>query len=49
MRIDLQIIADQIPNNSRVLDVGCGDGTLLAYLTDKKISTEEDLSSLPQR
>ncbi|MAI06045.1 MAG: methionine biosynthesis protein MetW [Alphaproteobacteria bacterium TMED87] len=36
MRIDLQIIADQIPNNSRVLDVGCGDGTLLAYLTDKK-------------
>ena len=36
MRIDLQIIADQIPNNSRVLDVGCGDGTLLAYLTEKK-------------
>ena len=36
MRIDLQIIADQIPDNSRVLDVGCGDGTLLAYLTEKK-------------
>ena len=36
MRIDLQIIADQIPNNSRVLDVGCGDGTLLSYLTEKK-------------
>lgn len=36
MRIDLQIIADQIPDNSRVLDVGCGDGTLLSYLTEKK-------------
>lgn len=36
MRIDLQIIANQIPNNSRVLDVGCGDGALLAYLRDHK-------------
>jgi methionine biosynthesis protein MetW len=33
IRIDLQIIADMIAAGSRVLDVGCGDGTLLDYLT----------------
>ncbi len=33
IRIDLQHVADLVPPGSRVLDVGCGDGTLLAYLT----------------
>jgi methionine biosynthesis protein MetW len=33
IRIDLQQVADLVPAGSRVLDVGCGDGTLLAYLT----------------
>lgn len=32
IRIDLQLIADMIQPGSRVLDVGCGDGTLLEYL-----------------
>lgn len=32
IRVDLQIIADMIDPGSRVLDVGCGDGTLLDYL-----------------
>lgn len=32
IRVDLQIIADLVEPRSRVLDVGCGDGTLLAYL-----------------
>ncbi len=32
IRIDLQLIADMIEPHSRVLDVGCGDGTLLDYL-----------------
>jgi len=32
IRIDLQQVADLVPPKSRVLDVGCGDGTLLAYL-----------------
>jgi len=39
MRADLQIIQDWIEPNSRVLDLGCGDGTLLRYLkTNKQIS-----------
>jgi methionine biosynthesis protein MetW len=32
IRVDLQLIADMIGPGSRVLDVGCGDGTLLEYL-----------------
>jgi methionine biosynthesis protein MetW len=36
IRIDLQLIADMIEPRSRVLDVGCGDGTLLEYLTNFK-------------
>ncbi len=36
LRCDLQIIADHIPEKSSVLDVGCCDGALLAYLTREK-------------
>ena len=36
IRVDLQLVADQIKPDSRVLDVGCGDGILLAYLRDVK-------------
>ena len=32
IRVDLQLIADMIEPDSRVLDIGCGDGTLLDYL-----------------
>ncbi len=32
IRIDLQLIADMVEPGSRVLDVGCGDGALLAHL-----------------
>ena len=34
-----QIIADLIPVGSRVLDLGCGDGALLAYLRDARQCT----------
>jgi len=34
LRADLQQIADWVRPGSRVLDLGCGDGTLLAHLRD---------------
>ncbi len=36
LRPDLQIIADMIEPETRVLDVGCGDGALLDYLVHAK-------------
>jgi methionine biosynthesis protein MetW len=36
MRPDYAIIADWIKPESRVLDLGCGDGTLLSYLAREK-------------
>lgn len=36
MRIDHLIVEKWIRENSRVLDLGCGDGTLLKYLQDEK-------------
>jgi len=36
MKKEFQIISKLIENNTRVLDVGCGDGTLMKYLKDKK-------------
>ena len=38
MKQEFKIIADLIEKNSRVLDVGCGDGTLMEFLkTNQKI------------
>jgi len=34
LRADLSIIAQWIKAGSKVLDLGCGDGTMLAYLRD---------------
>ena len=36
IRADLKLIADMVTPGSRVLDVGCGDGALLAYLVHTK-------------
>src|ERR1041385_2517698 len=36
IRVDLQLIADMIAPGARVLDIGCGDGTLVDYLVHFK-------------
>ena len=36
LRQDLRLIAEMIEPGSRVLDIGCGDGALLAYLARQK-------------
>ena len=36
MKKEFKVIANLLPNNSRVLDVGCGDGSLMNYLVKEK-------------
>jgi len=36
MKKEFQIISELIENNKRVLDVGCGDGTLMKHLKNNK-------------
>ena len=36
MKNEFKIIADLLPFQSRVLDVGCGDGTLIEALIEQK-------------
>tara|TARA_B100001123_G_scaffold203953_1_gene231260 strand:+ start:106 stop:702 length:597 start_codon:yes stop_codon:yes gene_type:complete len=36
MKKEFQIISELIENNTKVLDVGCGDGTLMKFLKDEK-------------
>ena len=35
-RVDLLLMADMVESGARVLDVGCGDGTLLALLAERR-------------
>ena len=42
MKNEFKIIANLLPFQSRVLDVGCGDGTLIeSLIKDKKLMQEE--------
>jgi len=36
MKREFEIIADLLPANSKVLDIGCGDGTLMKFLSKEK-------------
>ena len=36
MKKEFKVIADLLPNNTRVLDVGCGDGSLMSLLVEEK-------------
>ena len=36
MKKEFEIISELIENNKRVLDVGCGDGTLMKNLKENK-------------
>ena len=47
MKKEFEVISKIIQNNKRVLDVGCGDGTLMEYL---KINQQNDVRGLePQK
>ena len=36
MKKEFKVIADLLPNNTRILDVGCGDGSLMNLLKKEK-------------
>ena len=38
MKNEFKVIANLIEKDRRVLDVGCGDGTLMKFLQDNKLS-----------
>ena len=47
MKKEFKVISQIIQNNKRVLDVGCGDGTLMEYL---KFKQQNDVRGLePQK
>ncbi len=45
LRADLALVADLIPEGSRVLDLGCGSGSLLAHLINDKNCTGTGVDS----
>ena len=47
LRPDLALIAAQAPVGARILDVGCGDGTLMAALRDTKAADVRGLEIDP--
>ena len=43
MKKEFEVISQIIQNNKRVLDIGCGDGTLMEYL---KVHQQNDVRGL---
>ena len=49
MKKEFKVIADLLPNNTRVLDVGCGDGSLMNLLVKEKnieVNLQRDLGKI---
>ena len=42
MKKEFKVIANLLPNNTRVLDVGYGDGSLMNFSLKRKILKQED-------
>jgi methionine biosynthesis protein MetW len=49
LRPDLKAIAELVPHQSRVLDIGCGEGELLAWLAKHKLAEARGLEIDPQK
>jgi len=48
LRADLRLITEMVPEGSRVLDLGCGDGSLMAHLRDEKRCTVRGVDLSPE-
>jgi len=46
MNKEFEVISQIIQNNKRVLDIGCGDGTLMEYL---KVNQQNDVRGWSQK
>ena len=45
MKKEFKVIADLLPNHTRVLDVGCGDGSLMNFLKGTIPESKRNLDS----
>ena len=48
LRADLQLVISLVPEGSRVLDLGCGDGSLIAHLRDERGCDVRGLELAPE-
>ncbi|MBE0417708.1 MAG: methionine biosynthesis protein MetW [Coriobacteriia bacterium] len=48
LRGDLRLLTEMVPGGSRVLDLGCSDGSLMAHLRDEKGCTVRGVDLSPE-
>ena len=48
MKKEFKVIADLLPNNTRVLDIGCGDGSLMHLLRICLLYTSPSPRDMPR-
>lgn len=48
LRADLRLVTEMVPEGSRVLDLGCGDGSLMSHLRDEKGCTVRGIDLNPE-